>query len=201
MSLLRNLHLPPPPAYGENKADARAPQVGQRVPSVSRGQVGPQRSPHSVRGRGGGRQPAGQRASACLPEQMEALGDRPPGPSPSRSPGHINIYLGKAKVDWGGPSGFSLAVKGEPYQGFSNARLTGRQDLEAEVGERRGDDLREGSDHQLGPAHLVSVSPLKDPSWLGRTRGSNLTHLCPPHSPQRHPGQAGLPEEASGNTD
>lgn len=66
--------------------------------------VHPRLSPHL----GGG---AGREGHLSLPEHMEALGDRPPGlPFSSHSPGHINIYLGKAKVDWGGPSGFSLPL-------------------------------------------------------------------------------------------
>lgn len=96
---------------------------------------------------------------------------------------------------------YGLAVK-DSLTGSSSARFTGFQYLGTEVGK--------GQVHYTSgravtiswaPSLLVSVSPLKDPSWLGRARGSNLTHLCPPHSPQRHPGQAGLPEEASGNTD
>lgn len=49
---------------------ARAPEVGGRVPSVSKGQVIPQVSPHRV----GVRVRATGRSESCLPEHVEASG-------------------------------------------------------------------------------------------------------------------------------
>lgn len=77
---------------------ARAPEVGERVPSVCKGQVIPQTSPHRV-GVCVSERLAGQRAA--YRSMWRPLGtDSPPGfPLSSHGPGHINIYLGKAEVN------------------------------------------------------------------------------------------------------
>lgn len=72
---------------------ARAPEVGGRVPSVSKGQVIPQRV-------WGCALLEGQRS--CLPTGADALGDKlqASGLLSSHSLGrHINIYLGNVKVN------------------------------------------------------------------------------------------------------
>lgn len=130
--------------------------------------------------------------NSCLPEQMEALGDRPPGSSPSHSPGHINIYLGKAKVDRGGPSGLSLAVKGELDR--DSPMLDSQADR---IWRLRwgGGEMREGSDHQLGPAPPGLSFPFKGPKLAGENQGLQSD---PPLSPPQPPATPGPGRAAGG---
>lgn len=135
------------------------------MPRASKGQVGPQISP-----------------TECLGEGRvgRSYGSPWPPGSPPPSPGYINIYLGKAKVNHlellqdsacllGG-----LAIKGI-LRRILLAIFIGKQDLGSE-----GGYSREGSDHHLlGPAPSGLSFPFNGP----RTRGPNLTHLCPPTAP------------------
>lgn len=111
---------------------ARAPGVGEKVPSASEGRVGPQIGPTVCLGEGR----AGRSESSCLLGCIEAHGHRPPAPPLHPSPGRINIYLWKAKVN---PEEFlqdpacllgDIAVKGN-LTGFSCATwgLMGKGDF------------------------------------------------------------------------
>lgn len=69
VSLLRNLPPHTPWPLGRTRQIVWVPEVGERVPRASKGQVGPQTVLQSVWGRGG------------LAGHTEALGDGPPGSS------------------------------------------------------------------------------------------------------------------------
>lgn len=120
------------------------------MPSASGGQVGPEASPHSV---GGGE--GWQVTELCLPGLWRPLGTRLQAPPPS--PGHINIYLGKAKAN---PEEFLQDSAGL----LGGLAEKGNLDKDALCWIRRQAELgvwgegRAATIHRA-PPYLVSVSP------------------------------------------